>query len=548
MEKMTIMKFNFSFLILFFLSLNSIAQEPASYWVGFTDKLNNSYSIHAPEAFLSKRSVDRRIKHNINIDSTDLPVSNMYIDSLSKFDLNTRYTSKWMNGVVVTSDDTTLLDTITTIGFVDRVEFIRQKDTSKTTWQEKGVIKDNYFDYGRAYNQIEMLNGHVLHNLGHRGEGMLIAVLDAGFLYMPGVSVFDHLFSEGRILETRDYVKSGDMVYGWHTHGMAVMGILAGKHESKLVGTAPLADFILIRSEDAATEQRIEEYNWIAGAEYADSLGADVFNVSLGYKGFDLEEWNYDNTDIDGQTAPISIAASMAAQKGMLLVIAAGNSGDDADRKIGVPADADSVLTVGSVDSTGNYSPFSSIGYTADGRVKPDVVAQGTKTYYMNNDNNVVSGNGTSFSTPVIAGLTACLWQAHPDKSNMEIINAVRQSAHLYENPNDSLGYGIPDFGTANLLLKNIEFSAFNNEQLVNVFPNPVQNALNIHFYSVDTQQITLRIYNISGKLMLEDQRNVHRTSYNTYSYPDAALLSDGIYILEVITKNHVYSKKFIKQ
>ncbi|MDA3819669.1 MAG: S8 family peptidase [Candidatus Delongbacteria bacterium] len=542
------MRFSSSFFILFFLCLPGFGQEQPSYWIGFTDKFNNSYSIDAPEAFLSKRSLDRRIKQDVSIDSTDLPVSNLYVDSLANLGLNIRYASKWMNGVVFTTEDTALLDTITSISFVDNVEFIRKKDTSKTTWQEKSPSKDNFFDYGYARNQIEMLNGHILHNQGFRGDDMLIAVLDAGFLYMPGVSVFNHLFTNGRVIETRDYVKSGDMVYGWHTHGMAVMGILAGEQESKLVGTAPRADFILIRTEDAATEQRIEEYNWIAGAEFADSLGADVFNVSLGYKDFDLPEWNYDNTETDGETAPISIAAGMAAQKGILLVISAGNEGDDPDRKIGVPADANNVLTVGSVDSTGHYSPFSSIGYTADGRVKPDVVAQGTQAYYMNNDNEVVSGNGTSFASPIIAGLSACLWQAHPDKSNMDIINAIRQSAHLYDNPNDSLGYGIPDFATANLLLENIRFSAFDNEQLISIYPNPVQNSLNMHFYSVDTQQITIRIYNGSGKLMLEDEKNVHRTSYNTYTYSDAALLPGGLYILEVITKDHVYSQKFIKK
>ncbi|MEA3447879.1 MAG: S8 family peptidase [Bacteroidota bacterium] len=542
------MKFSSSFFILFFLCLAGFGQSPPSYWIGFTDKLNNSYSIDAPEAFLSKRSLDRRIKQDISIDSTDLPVSNLYVDSLANLGLNIRYASKWMNGVVFTTEDTTLLDTITSISFVNKLEFIRKKDTAKTTWQEKSRSKDNFFDYGNALNQIEMLNGHILHNQGFRGDDMLIAVLDAGFLFMPGVSVFNHLFTNGRIIETRDYVKSGDNVYGWHTHGVAVMGILAGEQESRFVGTAPRAEFILIRTEDAATEQRIEEYNWIAGAEFADSLGADVFNVSLGYKDFDLPEWDYDNTETDGETAPISIAAGMAAQKGILLIIAAGNEGDDPDRKIGVPADANNVLTVGSVDSTGYYSPFSSIGYTADGRVKPDVVAQGSQAYYMNNDNEVVAGNGTSFASPIIAGLSACLWQAHPNKSNMEIINAIRQSAHLYDNPNDSLGYGIPDFAAANLLLENIQFSAFDNEQLVSIYPNPVQNSLNMHFYSVDTQQITIQIYNVSGKLMLEDEKNVHRTSYNTYTYPDAALLPGGLYILEVITKDHVYSQKFMKK
>ncbi len=544
---MRIMRYSLVLYMLIFCSLQLSGQDKPSYWIGFTNKLNNDYSIDAPETFLTQRSLERRSKQSISIDSTDLPVSNFYIDSIKKMGPTIRYASKWMNGIAVTTNDTILIDTITNLDFVCHAKFIRTKDTASEI-KMKDLKNDDFFDYGYAYNQIEMLNGQILHNQGYRGENMLIAVLDAGFFYMPAISVFEKLFNQNRIVATRDYVSLSDVVYGYDNHGTAVMGILAGEYESKLVGTAPRADFILIRTEDAGSEQRIEEYNWIAGAEYADSLGADILNVSLGYKDFDLPEWNYDNTDTDGQTAPISIAASMAAQKGILLVIAAGNNGNDPDPIIGVPADADSVITAGSVDSMGNYSTFSSLGYTADGRIKPDIVAQGNQTYYMNNNDSIVSGNGTSFASPIISGLSACLWQAHPEKTNTEIINAIRQSASLYNNPNDSLGYGIPDFAAADLLLNNIQFSAFDNEQLVNVYPNPVNNTLNIHFYSVDTQLITIRIFNISGKLMLDNTKAVKRTSFNAYSYPKAAKLPDGMYILQITTEKQVYSKKFVKQ
>ncbi|MGM0650682.1 MAG: S8/S53 family peptidase [Bacteroidota bacterium] len=537
------MKYNISLCILVFIAIGSFGQEKPVYWLGFTDKNNNEYSIDAPDEFLSQRALDRRSKQGINIDSTDLPVSKLYVDSIENTGFELRYTSKWLNGAAVMTNDSAMIDTITNIEFVSDIEFIRAKDTAA------GSLKnDDLYDYGYGYNQVEMLNGHMLHNQGYSGEGMLIAVLDAGFFYMPAISAFNNIYDQNRIMATRDYVSLDNNVYGYHTHGKSVMSILAGESEGQLVGTAPHSDFILIRTEDDGTEQRIEEYNWIAGAEFADSLGADVFNVSLGYKTFDRPEWEYDNFDIDGETAPISKAAGMAAQKGILVVVAAGNNGDDPDPKIGVPADADSILTAGSVDSLRNYSDFSSVGYTADGRVKPDVVAQGQQTYYINNSDSIDAGNGTSFATPIISGLAACLWQAHPEKSNMQIINAIRKSASLYDNPNDSLGYGIPDFAAANLMLNNIQFSGFGNEQLVSLYPNPVNNQLNVDFYSIDTQSIIIRVFDISGKLMLKDTKSVRRTSYNTHVLHEVALLPKGLYVLQMVTDNDVYSRKFIKQ
>lgn len=542
---MKILKYRIYLAVIFLLfTFRAFSQDEApAYWIGFTDKYNNNYSISQAEDFLSQRALSRRASQGIDIDSTDLPVSTVYLDSLSNLGLDIRYSSKWLNGAVITSSDEDLLDTITNISFIRETEFIRMAIYTK----DKKGKEDNYYDYGFSENQISMVNGHILHNQGFRGGGIMIAVLDAGFYNMPELSGFDNIFSENRILATRDYVDMNDQVYSHSSHGKSVMSILAGQVDGQLVGAAPEADFLLIRTEDADSEQRIEEYNWAAGAEYADSLGADIINVSLGYKEFDLQQWTYDNTDTDGQTAPISIAASMAGQKGIVVSISAGNSGNNPDPFIGVPADADSVLTIGAVDSAGNYAYLSSRGYSADGRVKPDVVAQGQDTYYQGYDNNISYGSGTSYSSPIIAGMAACLWQANPEMTNMEIIQAIKLSASHFNNPTDTLGYGIPDFGEANLILKKIPYDDFTQENLVRLFPNPAGNQLNIDFYSVDTQNVHIQVFTTQGRKLIDTFTAVKRSSYNQIKVPGISGLTRGMYVLQLHTENNIYSQKFIK-
>lgn len=522
------------------------AQENADvYWISFSDKDNNNYSISQPEEFLSDRAIERRDNQSIQITLEDLPVSDFYLDSLNTLGITVRYTSKWLNGAAIQSTDTDLLDTLQNYGFITEKLLIREvvepPKNTKTT-------NENALDYGFSENQITMLNGHILHNQGFTGAGMIIAVLDSGFDVVPELSSFQAMLNEGRVIATRDFVDGDYDVYGHHSHGRAVLSILGGKEEGSLVGSAPDADFMLVRTEDAATEQRIEEYNWIAGAEYADSLGADVISVSLGYKTYDNEAWNHTNDDLDGNTAPISIAATIAASKGMLVVVAAGNEGNNANPKISMPADADSILTIGAVDEFGDYASFSSIGYSFDGRVKPDVVAQGQDTWYQGSTGDFAYGNGTSFSTPIMSGLAACLWQANPDLSVMEILNAIQESASQYDNPDEYLGYGLPDFALANLALKNISYTAFDTEMLLDIYPNPTTNNINIDFYSVDTQSVSISIVNLQGQVLYHATQPVHRTSYKQFSIADVAEFPRGYYIVNIITDNNKYSKAFIKQ
>jgi subtilisin family serine protease len=539
------MKINFIIISFLLFTGNLFAQENANvYWVKFADKANNTYELSDAEQFLSSKALQRRANQNIEIDFKDLPVSNFYLDSLSNMGIHIRYASKWLNGAAIQSNDSTLIDTIENLNFISEKFIIRERiDYTK----ESKESKENTLDYGYSENQISMLNGHILHNQGYTGQNILIAVLDSGFLGVPTLSSFQAMLSENRVVETRDFVDGDYDVYMHHNHGRAVLSILAAKSNDNLIGSAPDANYLLLRTEDATSEQLIEEYNWIAAAEFADSIGADIISVSLGYNIYDNEAWSYTNDDLDGKTAPISIAASIAASKGILVLTAAGNSGNSFNPKISVPADADSVLTIGATDMYGEYASFSSIGFSADGRVKPDIVAQGEATWFQDGEGQFLSGNGTSFSTPIASGLAACLWQANPQMSNMEILRAIQESSSQYNNPDEYLGYGLPDFAAANLALKNINYTAFGSEMLTKLYPNPCSDILKIEFYSVDTQKLEISIVNMHGQIMYKQQHPVYRTSYNTLTINDVADFPKGMYILRIQTENMVHTNQFVK-
>lgn len=545
-EEKQIMKINIIIISLLLVVSSMFAQENADvYWLQFTDKANNNYELAQPEQFLSPKALQRRANQNIDVDFKDLPVSNFYLDSLSNMGIHIRYTSKWLNGAAIQSANNELIDTLENIAFISEKFIIRELIEYPKSAKS---IKENALNYGQSENQISMINGHILHNQGYTGQNMLIAVLDSGFLGVPSLSSFQAMLNENRVIDTRDYVDGDNDVYAHHNHGRAVLSILAAKEEGSLVGSAPDANYLLLRTEDAASEQLIEEYNWIAAAEYADSIGADIISVSLGYTEYDNESWSYSNNDLDGRTAPISIAATIAASRGILVLTAAGNNGNDSNPKISTPADADSILTIGATNSAGEYASFSSIGYSADGRVKPDIVTQGEATWFQGGDGQFGSGNGTSFSTPIASGLAACLWQANPQMNNMEILQAIQESGSQFENPDEYLGYGLPDFAAANLALKNINYTAFGDEMLTNLYPNPCSDVLQIEFYSVDTQQLHISIVNMQGQILYKQAHPVYRTSYNTLIINDVANLPKGMYILRVQTQNIVHTKAFVKQ
>jgi subtilisin family serine protease len=401
--------------------------------------------------------------------------------------------------------------------------------------------------YGAANVQIEMIGGSKLHEMGFTGKGMTIAVLDAGFYNVDQINHFDSLRQSGRLLGTKDFVQGGTQVFEDNSHGMSVLSTMAANTPGEIVGTAPQANYWLLRTEEAATEFIIEEYNWVAGAEFADSVGAWIINSSLGYTRFDDTLTSHTYNQLDGNTTPITIGADLAASKGILVINSAGNSGGDAWRFIGAPADGDSVLTIGAVNSERAYASFSSRGPSVDGRIKPNVCAMGQQSVLVVSSGEVARSNGTSFSSPILAGMAACLWQAHPTASAMEIFKAIEQSADQYENPDDMKGFGIPDFMEAHSILARTQLNQTASDSIVNVFPNPFIEGLSLEFFSTSEQEITVTVHKLSGKRVYEEKIKVYPFVNNLIQLEKLKKVSSGTYTVSVNNGKNVFVKRIIK-
>ncbi len=449
-----------AFFLLFF-SISAQAQL-TRYIVRLKDKALNTYSIANPSQFLSQRAIDRRTRYNIAIDSTDLPVTARYVDSIRLAGAVTILnTSKWLNQVAIRTTDLAALAKINAMAFVIAAEPVasltggqipvnKKLDVPQFTDAGSGggfteSLSDVY-SYGSSNGQVKIHNGHFLHNLGFRGQGMQLAMMDAGFFHYQSLPTFDSIRNNNQILGTWDFVANESSVDEDNFHGMQCLSTIAANMPGVFVGTAPKTSFYLYRTEDVASEYPIEEQNWAAAAERADSLGVDITSTSLGYYDFDNASLSYTYANMNGNTSISARAADMAAKKGMLNIIAAGNEGTSGWHYLITPADADSVLAVGAVDTLGNVATFSSYGPSADGQIKPGVAAVGWRAAVANTGNGLpVFGNGTSFACPNMAGIATCLWQAFPEVNNMAIIDALQKSASRYSNPNDRVGYGIPD-------------------------------------------------------------------------------------------------------
>lgn len=544
------------FLITIFLSNITNAQTaPDKYWVQFTDKNNSPYSVAASSQYLSPRAIQRRINQNIAIQENDLPVNPAYVNTLTNLGAVVLTKSKWFNGVTIFTTNPTVLDTISHLPFVSGISktasyrktneklINKFEESVDVDLQQSGLGKS--IDYGNAYSQIHMLNGEALHNAGYKGQEMIISIIDAGFDGADTITAFDSLWQNNRIFGWHDFVNSQNNLFtATLAHGMNVLSILAGNLPGQTLGSAPDASYWLLRSEDAATEYLIEEDNWIAAAEFADSVGTDVINTSLGYSTFTDPSQDHTYADMNGHTTKIAKGVNMAVSKGMLVVVSAGNSGDAAWHYITTPGDADSALTIGAVDNLGIYAGFSSVGPASDGAMKPNVTAMGKGTTYVGTDGNVHAGNGTSFSAPLITGLATCLWQANPQFSNMQILAAIEQSASQYLSPDYEKGYGIPDFGLANQIL-NIKKT--NIEKFVRAFPNPFSSTLAVEFYSPDSQQVKIEIFNFLGVCVYLKTFNFQSNSYNRFLLNDLESLSKGAYILKASTRSNVFQQKIIK-
>lgn len=429
------------------------------YRISLTDKQGSPYTIDHPTRFLSKRSVERRRRQQLAIDSTDLPVSPRYVRQLESDDIAVIGQSRWHNTLLIRLADTTLLSRIDQLGFVKSRKLVWQAPDSVEQTAQRGNVHTRFEQhdsvdtqrYGKAYGQLYALKGQHLHEQGMLGNGMLIAVIDGGFRNTDRIPALMRADVRG----IRDFVcPPSSSIYAETDHGTKVLSAMAVNRPYYYIGSAPKASYWLLRSEDMQTEQEVEEDYWTMAAEFADSVGCDIINSSLGYNEYDHPWMSHRLWHLDGQTAFISQSASMLAAKGMLLVNSAGNSGMGPWKKITVPADADNILTVGAVtpDEPHRIAPFSSVGPTQDNRVKPDIVAVGAPVWLVNGRGVIMQDMGTSFSTPIVCGLMACLWQALPQLSVADLISIVRQSAHNHDHPDSVYGYGVPNFHQALLL------------------------------------------------------------------------------------------------
>ena len=453
--------------------------------------------------------------------------------------------------MAIFTDDSLALLKIFSFPFVQSVvPMAKKRQTENEPIHEKhlvinpGCVAHN--DYGDSFDQINQVGGTSLHAKGFRGDNMLIAFLDAGFLNADLLSAFDSINNRNGIMATHDFITGNDSVYEDNSHGTNCLSIAAGNMPGYFIGTAPAADYILLRTEEGGSEFPVEELNWAAGAEFADSMGADIISSSLGYSLFDTVFTNgnalvFDHSylDMNGKTNPSSIAASIASSRGIIVCNSAGNSGGEPWRYITSPADADNILAVGAVDSKSNYAWFSGHGPTFDGRIKPDVVARGDSTLYIHAITGLVSsGNGTSFSCPIIAGLTACLWQAHPEKNYLQIMNAIRRSASKYFTPDNNIGYGIPNFTYADLYLSEFNETQLNSADSVLVYPTLFSDELKINIKSKADDDIFFELYDMAGKLVYEDCRKSY-VGFNAFEI-QLPSISSGVYLLKIYS-DHIY-------
>lgn len=493
--------------LIFGCSFVSFAQTKYKYLVLLKDKDNSPYSVNSPLLYLSQKAIDRRIKQGITVKTTDLPPNPAYISSIQQTGATVIYKSRWMNAVLVEATETQK-NTILALPSVKGIEFNRPlKQVRQQSVKDKFAVENTEsLNYGDATAQIQLLGADVMHNQGFHGEGMLVALLDDGFLNVNTSACLQHLVQQSKIVKVYDFVDNDSTVYTQGGHGTAVLSTMAGYIENQMISPAFGASVALFRTEDIFSETPLEEANWLFAAEMADSLGADIISSSLGYSTFDNSADNYTPAMMDGKTALSTRAADLATERGIVVVISAGNSGGNSWQIITAPADADSVLAVGAVTRTGNYASFSSRGNSADGRIKPDVVAVGSGTALCNTSGFASTSNGTSFSAPLVAGLVAGFWQANPHLTAQEVTRSIRKSGHQFATPDILLGYGYANFSRANTVAQSeLPISAIEpNTDLISISILPsnkadvqlkfnnllINNNLRVSFIQQSTKQI----------------------------------------------------------
>jgi len=535
-------------LVVFRLQPTAAQLATGKYLILLKDKANSPYSPARPLEFLSERALTRRQKQGIPVVERDLPVNPAYLTAIRQTGARIWFASRWANAVLVSADNATLLK-VQALPFVKGIENDRALSGARTSMVQFASYQNNKLerteeplDYGNSTPQVVQLGVDKMHQGGFRGEGMLVGILDAGFQNADRVPYLQHLFREGRIAGTYDFVDRQTSVYEDDDHGLAVLSVMAGYQPGRLIGPAYKASYLLLRTEDPFSETPVEEANWLFGVEYADSAGVDVINSSLGYTRFQSPFLSHRYQDLDGKTTLITRAARWAAEVGMLVVVSAGNEGDDSWRYIGAPADAPNVLSIGAVDRDGNRAFFSSFGPTADGRVKPDLVAIGQGTILGSAQGTITAASGTSFSAPLIAALAAGVWQANPQLTAQQVIESLRRSGNQADKPDNERGYGIPDFTRASTFARETYLSS------LLVYPNPFTDADRVVLQWNDlapqgTVEATLT--NLTGQTVWRQVLTTDRTASLTFP---TLHLAPGLYFLTLRNDKLRRTVKLLKQ
>lgn len=539
-------------LLLIFLLAGSATVSVAQvnrYMVFFKDKQGTGHSVDNPQTFLNARSIQRRTTQGIDITAEDLPVTNAYVQGVRETGATVLYKTKWMNGVLAICTPAQLAE-INALAFVVETELVapdglpgaRRKRTNKLR------LADTNGD--KTIQQLTMLGMDEMHQEGYYGEGVIIAIMDGGFLGVNSAAPFQDIINNRfNAAVSWDFTANTSNIFQYSEHGtsvLSVIGVEANVGPDQFRGGAYQASFQLFVTEDVETEYRIEEYNWLFAAERADSAGVDIINTSLGYNTFDDGDMDYAKADMDGNTAVITRAAQTAASKGIFLVNSAGNSGTDLSWQIiTAPADGRDVLAVGNVNLQGDRSATSSIGPTADQRIKPDVVALGTGVTVIRANGAIGSANGTSFSSPLTAGLIAGLRQKYPNRSTADLLAAVRLSASKASSPDNFLGYGIPHYRAVVNYLEVTSVEPDPNQNLL-IHPNPVRDTFTISPKKPSQLQVTnVALANARGQIVTVDNI-VYDWPENTYSMSIGHLIP-GVYFLTVRIGKKYETYKLVK-
>ena len=523
--------------------VNQVSAQVNRYMVFFDTKFESDYTLESPEAYLSERAIERRQKYNIPITLQDLPVNVVYINGVNNLaGVTVFYQTKWLNGVLVEAEESKVTD-IEQLSYVQEVKYVapgERLNLQSVTESATSEFPDQASRKSELENatQNDMIGADEMHSAGFTGQGKMIAIFDAGFIGTNISPYFTRMYENNKVIATWDFVENTNNIYRYDDHGTSVLSTITAYFEDVFVGVAPDADVILCVTEDVPTEYAIEEYNWLFATEYADSIGVDIINTSLGYNTFDDPSMDYSYEDMDGNTAIITQATDIAASKGILCVVSVGNEGDDALwRKMVAPADADSVISVGAVNEDEVYQVFSSTGPTYDDRIKPEVSALGKGTSIVGWNGLLTSGSGTSYAAPLVAGLAAGVWQSYPDLNNMEVMELIKKGSSQYSNPDTLIGFGIPDFKAIQSEITSLDDDL--SEKGYKIYPNPVKNhrlfveILNPRSSGYD---INIQIFDLNGSMVFNYKAEKIKKG-NRFEL-DLKKLSTGIYVL------HLYSGK----